>query len=107
MEFYKESNGGRPEYVGDGILEAGTSPARYRLAYPAARHGAAGDVRTYFANCIARSTEDGTKKVPSYSRPVRIRRRFRAAEFVRLFTTKARRVHVFAVNWLPAGPGAR
>jgi len=74
VEFYKESNGGPPEYIGDGTLEAGTSPARYRLAYAAERHGAAGDVRTYFANCIARSTEDGTKKVPSYSRPVRIRR---------------------------------
>jgi hypothetical protein len=32
------------------------------------------EVRTYFANCVAKSTQDGTKKVPSYSRPVRVRR---------------------------------
>ena len=42
--------------------------------YNADDHGLADDVRTYFANCVARSAVDPTKKVPSYSRPVRIRR---------------------------------
>jgi hypothetical protein len=31
-------------------------------------------VPPYFANCVAKSTVDATKKVPSYSRPVRVRR---------------------------------
>jgi hypothetical protein len=37
-------------------------------------HGTAGEAMTYFANCIARSAQDGSKEVPSYSRPVRVRR---------------------------------
>jgi hypothetical protein len=74
VEFYKESGGGLTEYVGDGVLVAGTSPARYTLAYDSARHGAVGDVKTYFANCVARSIQDTSKKVPSYSRPVRVSR---------------------------------
>ncbi|HEY3116791.1 MAG TPA: hypothetical protein VGK54_08620, partial [Chloroflexota bacterium] len=74
VEFYKESDGTGPEYIGNGTLVAGTSPAQYQLSYTADNHGAAGDVRTYFANCVAKSAQDGTKKVPSYSRPVRVRR---------------------------------
>lgn len=74
IEFYKESGTAAPEYIGDGTLVAGTSPAQYQLPYSTESHGAAGEVRTYFANCIAKSTVDGTKKVPSYSRPVRVRR---------------------------------
>jgi CubicO group peptidase (beta-lactamase class C family) len=72
--FYKETEGAAPEYVGDGTLIAGTSPAQYELSYSAASHGTADDVRTYFANCVAKSSLDGNKKVPSYSRPVRIKR---------------------------------
>jgi len=75
VEFYKESGGTAPEYIGDGTLVAGTSPPQYQLSYGADSHGAADDVRTYFANCVASSVQDGTKKVPSYSRPVRVRRR--------------------------------
>ncbi len=75
VEFYKEGDGGTTEYIGDGVLVVGTSPARYELAYPADSHGAVGDVRTYFADCVARSTLNSGKKVPSYSRPVRIARR--------------------------------
>jgi CubicO group peptidase (beta-lactamase class C family) len=74
VEFYKETGKTIPEYIGDGRLVAGTNPAQYRLAYNAASHGAAGEVMTYFANCVAQSTVDPAKKVPSYSRPVRVRR---------------------------------
>jgi hypothetical protein len=74
VEFYKESDGGVTEYIGDGTLVAGVSPARYALAYGAALHGLAGDARTYFANCIAHSAHNSTKKVPSYSQPVRVSR---------------------------------
>jgi len=74
VEFYKESDGGLVEYVGKGALLNGTSPPQYRLSYAAASHGALGEVKTYFANCIAKSTVDPTRKVPSYSRPVRVRR---------------------------------
>jgi hypothetical protein len=74
VEFYKESDGGLVESVGIGTLVDGTSPAQYELDYDAEAHGAVGDVKTYFANCIAKSTVDGTKKVPSYSTPVRVRR---------------------------------
>jgi len=74
VQFYKESDGGVTEYIGDGTLVAGTSPARYRLSYSAASHGPVGAVRTYFADCIARSTKQSTKKVPSYSEPVRVSR---------------------------------
>jgi hypothetical protein len=62
------------EYIGDGTLVEGSSPARFQLSYSADSHGAVGDVKTYFANCIAKSTQNGSKKVPSYSRPVRVSR---------------------------------
>ena len=74
VEFYKESDGTGPVLIGSGTLVAGTSPAQYQLSYAADAHGLTGEVRTYFANCVARSTQDPTKKVPSYSRPVRVRR---------------------------------
>jgi CubicO group peptidase (beta-lactamase class C family) len=74
VEFYKEVEGFAPQYIGDGALLAGTTPARYQLPYSANNHGTADEVRTYFANCVASSVQDPTKKVPSYSRPVRIRR---------------------------------
>ncbi|HZA98171.1 MAG TPA: serine hydrolase domain-containing protein [Gemmatimonadales bacterium] len=70
--FYKEVEGTAPALIGEGTLVPGTSPARYQLSYSAESHGAAGETRTYFANCVARSTKDRTKKVPSYSRPVRV-----------------------------------
>jgi CubicO group peptidase (beta-lactamase class C family) len=74
IQFYKESGGGVTEYIGDGILVPGSSPARFQLSYSADSHGAEGEVRTYFANCIAKSTQNTSKKVPSYSRPVRVGR---------------------------------
>lgn len=74
VEFYKEGEGPGPQHIGDGTLVAGTSPPRYQLSYNAGSHGATGDVKTYFANCVAKSVQDGTKEVPSYSRPVRVRR---------------------------------
>jgi CubicO group peptidase (beta-lactamase class C family) len=74
VKFYKETGDTAPQYIGDGTLVAGTAPAQYRLSYSADSHGAAGEVKTYFANCIAKSAQDATKKVPSYSRPVRVRR---------------------------------
>jgi hypothetical protein len=74
VEFYKESDGTPPQHIGDGTLVPGTSPPEYQLPYGADDHGATGTVATYFANCIASSTQDNTKKVPSYSRPVRVRR---------------------------------
>jgi CubicO group peptidase (beta-lactamase class C family) len=74
VEFYKETDGAPPQYIGNGALVAGTSPAQYKLSYSLDGHGPADEVRTYFANCVARSVLDNTKKVPSYSRPVRVRR---------------------------------
>jgi CubicO group peptidase (beta-lactamase class C family) len=74
VEFYKEVEGSTPQYIGNGTRVAGTSPPQYKLSYSANSHGAADDVRTYFANCIARSALDNTKRVPSYSRPVRVKR---------------------------------
>jgi hypothetical protein len=74
VDFYKEIPGSVPEYIGAGTLVGGTSPPRYQLSYSVASHGAANEVRTYFANCLAKSVQDATKKVPSYSRPVRVRR---------------------------------
>ena len=74
VEFYKETDGTAPLYIGKGTLVAGTSPAQYKLSYSADSHGAANQVRTYFANCVAKSSQDATKKVPSYSRPVRVKR---------------------------------
>ena len=72
VEFYQEGAGTR--LVGEGTLVAGTTPAQYQLSLPAESHGAPGEVRTYFANCVAQSVQDFTKEVPSYSRPVRVRR---------------------------------
>jgi CubicO group peptidase (beta-lactamase class C family) len=74
VEFYKENGVTPPQYIGDGTLVEGTNPAQYQLAYNAESHGAGGETMTYFANCVARSTVNATKKVPSYSRPVRVRR---------------------------------
>jgi hypothetical protein len=74
VEFYKETDGTAPQYIGTGTLVSGTSPAQYRLVYAAESHGATDEVRTYFANCVAKSVVDGSKMVPSYSRPVRVRR---------------------------------
>jgi hypothetical protein len=74
VEFYKESEGIAPQHIGDGTLVAGTSPAQYQLSYSVDSHGASGEIKTYFANCVARSAQDGTREVPSYSRPVRVRR---------------------------------
>jgi CubicO group peptidase (beta-lactamase class C family) len=74
VEFYKETEGTLPQYIGNGTLVAGSSPAQYQLSYSAASHGSVNDVRTYFANCVAKSAQDATKKVPSYSRPVRVKR---------------------------------
>jgi hypothetical protein len=74
VEFYKERDGSVPEYIGNGTLIPGTSPPQYQLSYSADDHGTANQVRTYFASCVARSVQNGTKKVPSYSRPIRVRR---------------------------------
>ncbi len=74
VEFYKESEGIAPQYIGDGTSVAGTSPSQYQLSLSADSHGAPGDVRTYFASCVAKSVQDGSKEVPSYSRPVRVQR---------------------------------
>ena len=74
VEFYKEIPGAVPEYIGAGKRVAGTSPPQYKLSYSADSHGTGNEVRTYFANCVAKSVQDKTKKVPSYSRPVRVRR---------------------------------
>jgi CubicO group peptidase (beta-lactamase class C family) len=74
VEFYRESDGGMTQLIGNGVRVAGSSPARYRLAYDAGLHGPVGEARTYFANCVAKSSTQATKKVPSYSRPVRVRR---------------------------------
>jgi CubicO group peptidase (beta-lactamase class C family) len=74
VQFYKEGDGVGPEYIGEGTLVGGTSPPQYQLSYSADAHGATDEVRTYFANCVAKSSKDATKKVPSYSRPVRVKR---------------------------------
>ena len=74
VEFYREVGGAPPLLVGQGTLVPGTSPAQYQLSYDAESHGAAGETRTYFANCVARSAVDPTRKVPSYSQPVRVLR---------------------------------
>ena len=74
VEFYKESDGGTRSTSGTAPSWPGSEPSRYELAIDADRHGAIGEVRTYFANCVARSTQDATRKVPSYSRPVRVGR---------------------------------
>jgi CubicO group peptidase (beta-lactamase class C family) len=74
VEFYKEGDAAGPAHVGDGTLIEGTSPPQYRLSYSAESHGIAGEAKTYFANCVARSAQDPTKEVSSYSRPVRVRR---------------------------------
>jgi hypothetical protein len=74
VEFYKEGDETGPKHIGDGTLVAGTNPAQYQLAYSADSHGVPGEAKTYFANCVARSVHDPTKEVPSYSRPVRVRR---------------------------------
>ena len=74
VEFYKEDGVTQPKLVGTGTLMTGTDPARYRLSLTESSHGAPGAVMTYFASCVAKSTQDGSKKVPSYSRPVRVRR---------------------------------
>jgi CubicO group peptidase (beta-lactamase class C family) len=74
VEFYKESGGTLPEYIGRGTLVGGTSPPEYTLSYSAGAHGSRGEIKTYFANCVAKSVVDPTRKVPSYSRPVRILR---------------------------------
>jgi hypothetical protein len=71
IEFYKESEGFAPQRIGDGTLVSGSGSA-YQLSLSAEAHGAPGEVRTYFASCVAKSAEDGTKEVPSYSRPVRV-----------------------------------
>jgi hypothetical protein len=74
VQFYKEDGVTLPQLIGNGTRLPGTTPPQYQLAYPAESHGAVGETMTYFANCVARSKVDGTKKVPSYSRPVRVRR---------------------------------
>jgi CubicO group peptidase (beta-lactamase class C family) len=74
VEFYKEVEGATPLLIGRGAWVAGSSPAQYQLSYSAESHGAPGEARTYFANCVARSAIDATRKVPSYSMPVRVLR---------------------------------
>ncbi len=74
VEFYKEGDATGLIHVGDGTPIAGTNPAQYHLSYSAESHGVPGEAKTYFANCVARSVQDPTKQVPSYSRPVRVRR---------------------------------
>lgn len=74
VDFYKEIPGSLPQLIGAGKLVSDTSPPRYKLSYSAANHGSVGQIQTYFANCIAKSAIDATKKVPSYSRPVRVKR---------------------------------
>jgi hypothetical protein len=75
IEFYKEGDAAAgPTHIGDGTLVAGASPSQYRLSYSAVSHGVAGEAKTYFANCVARSAQDPTRQVSSFSRPVRMRR---------------------------------
>jgi hypothetical protein len=74
IEFYKEGDAAGVQHIGDGTLVEGSNPSRYRISYNAESHGLAGEARTYFANCVARSAQDPTKQVSSFSRPVRVRR---------------------------------
>jgi CubicO group peptidase (beta-lactamase class C family) len=74
VEFYQETGVGTPTLVGTGTLVEGSDPAEYRLALAPDSHGVPGSAATYFANCVARSTVDSTRQVPSYSRPVRVQR---------------------------------
>ena len=74
IEFYKENGIAKPVLIGTGTLVEGSSPAQYQFSYGAASHGTPGTVMTYFANCVARSLQNPTAQVPSYSRPVRVRR---------------------------------
>ena len=74
VEFYKENGIAKPVLIGTGTLVEGSNPAQYQFSYGAASHGTPGTVMTYFANCVARSLQDPTAQVPSYSRPVRVRR---------------------------------
>jgi len=74
VEFYKEDGSTQPKLMGLGTRVSGTDPAQYRLVVGGSSHGAPGTTMTYFASCVGKSTQDGTKKVPSYSRPVRVRR---------------------------------
>jgi hypothetical protein len=74
VEFYSESEATAPQHIGNGTLVVGTSPPQYQLSYNAESHGTSGELKTYFANCVAKSGQDGTREVPSYSRPVRVRR---------------------------------
>ena len=74
VEFYKEGDATGVQHIGDGTLVAASNPSLYRLAYSAESHGLEGEAKTYFANCVARSAQDPTKTVSSYSRPVRVRR---------------------------------
>jgi CubicO group peptidase (beta-lactamase class C family) len=74
VEFYKETDGTPPEFIGEGVRAAGSSPPTYELSYNADRHGAGDEIRTYFANCVAKSVLNATREVASYSRPVRVRR---------------------------------
>jgi hypothetical protein len=75
VEFYKEGGGVAPEHIGNGTLVPATSPPQYQLSYSAGAHGLVGEAQTYFASCIAGSAQDSTRQVPSFSRPVRVRRR--------------------------------
>ena len=45
VEFYKETGGATPVYIGTGKLVPGSSPAQYKLSYSAAAHGAVGQVQ--------------------------------------------------------------
>ncbi|HEX3274537.1 MAG TPA: serine hydrolase domain-containing protein [Gemmatimonadales bacterium] len=74
VEFYRETGVGAPTLAGMGSLIGGTAPARYLLSINPDRHGVPGSTVTYFASCVARSTADSASQVPSYSRPVRVRR---------------------------------
>jgi CubicO group peptidase (beta-lactamase class C family) len=74
VEFYLETDGAAPVSVGRGTLVPNTNPVRYQLSYSAESHGVPGEAKTYFASCVARSVQDPAKQVPSYSRPVRVRR---------------------------------
>jgi hypothetical protein len=74
VDFYKEVEGALPQLIGRGTRISGTTTALFKLSYSAESHGPAGAARAYFANCVARSTQNTTKKVPSYSEPVLVRR---------------------------------
>lgn len=74
VEFYQESEGIAPRHLGNGSPVPGSDPPQYQLSLTADSHGAPGEIKTYFASCVAKSVQDGTKQVPSYSRPVRVQR---------------------------------